>query len=228
MPRETKAQSGRPRERDKGPNSFCSSRQRRTHGGETKAFPPLWRPFLECPLLVGECSMHIRPVSKRGWNDADDEGQRDRASRKISETKRRERAAARPSVTKEQQRDQASRKSSSETERRERAAAARPNVAKEQQRDRVLRKSSSETERRERAAAKPSVAKESSSETETASDPRAHDGCTKSRMVVPKVQKPHGGRRPAGARSAKPARGAEAQGQQGPETRPESQKAVCK
>ena len=85
-----------------------------------KPLPPLWRPFLECPLIVGECSMHIRPVSKRGWNDADDEGQRDRASRKISETKRRERAAARPSVTKEQQRDRASRKSSSETKRRKR------------------------------------------------------------------------------------------------------------
>ena len=81
----------------------------------------------------------------------------------------------------------------SETECRERAAA-RPNVAKEQQRDRVLRKSSSETEHRERAAVKPSVAKESSIETETARNPRAYDECTKSRMVVPKVQKPPGGR----------------------------------
>ena len=94
----------------------------------------------------------------------------------------------------------------SETERREREA--RPSVVKEQQQERASKKSSSETEHRERAAAKPIVAKESSIETETASNPRAYDGCTKSRMVVPKVQKPHGGRKTSrGDRSAKPAEG---------------------
>ena len=84
-------------------------------------------------MHIRPVSKHIRPVSKRGWNDADDEGQRDRATRKgSSETERRERAAARPNVAKEQQRDRVLRKNSSETECCERAAA-RPSIAKEQQ-----------------------------------------------------------------------------------------------
>ena len=150
-----------------------------------KPLPALWR---ECPLLVGECSMHIRPVSKRGWNDADDEGQRDRASRKIcSKTERNERAAARPSVAKEQQRDRASRKSSSETECCERAAA-RPSIAKEQQRNQASQK---------RAASRPRL-----------QETREHTmGAPKAGWWYPRCRSLLGVAKPAGGQKRKASRG---------------------